>query len=407
MARIVVKFGGTSVGDGQRVRDAARSVVKEIEKGNEVAVVVSAMGKTTNGLLEALETSTQGKYTPQTKDDIAAMGERTSVRILAAAIESMGVKAKYFEPPTSEWPVITNSKFMNATIDLDATRERVKKYVEPLLKQRTVPVICGFLGVDKMGHVTTIGRGGSDTTGVMIGNCLDADEVVIVTDVDGVYSGDPRVVDGAKLIPEIDVTVLWDLAVAGAKVMKWDSLLYKGKKQTLKIVNNAYVDLSAKGTEITGEFMETSVKKLESALGSVTVVGKNLIESVGLLAKTAKVLGDKGVNIWGVTVAPDSMSYFIGESDVEKALKLLHEYVLHDDKTASVTSTKGIGLVYVTSPDFLDEPGALGKITGAMAEAGMNIKEVTTSKSQIMVFIDFKNLSAAYEILKLLYGKRK
>ena len=405
--RIVVKFGGTSVADGQKVRDAARSVVKEVAKGHQVAVVVSAMGKTTNGLLEALELSTEGKYTPQIKDDIAAMGERTSVRVLSAAINSLGVKSVYMEPTQKEWPVITNSRFVNAVIDLEATRERVKKYVAPLLNEGVVPVICGFLGVDKMGNVTTIGRGGSDTTGVMIGNCLDADEVVIVTDVDGVYSGDPRVVDNAKLIPEIDVSVLWDLAVAGAKVMKWDSLIYKGKKQTLKIVNNAYSDLSAKGTEIIGEFMETSVKKMESALGSVTVVGKNLIESVGLLAKTSKELGDKGVNIWGVTVAPDSMTYFIGESDVEKALKLLHEFVRHDDTTVSVTSTKGIGLVYVTSPDFLDEPGALGKIAGAMAEAGLNIKEVTTSKSQIMVFIDFKSLGTAYEILKLLYGKRK
>lgn len=407
MARIVVKFGGTSVGDGERVRNAARSVVKEVEKGHEVVVVVSAMGKTTNGLLEALEKSTEGKYTAQMKDDVAAMGERTSVRILSAAINSMGVKSVYFEPTQKEWPVITNSKFTNATIDLEATRERVKRYVEPLLKQKTVPVICGFLGTDKMGNVTTIGRGGSDTTGVMIGNCLDADEVVIVTDVDGVYSGDPRVVDGARLIPEIDVSVLWDLAVAGAKVMKWDSLIYKGKHQTLKIVNNTYMDLSAKGTEIKGEFMETSVKKMDAALGSVTVVGKSLIEYPGLLAKTSKILGDKEINIWGVTVAPDSMTFFIDEGTIEKATKLLHEFVLHDDKAVSVTSAKGIGLVYVTSPDFLDEPGALGRITSAIAEANLNIMEVTTSKSQIMVFVGYKNLNTAYEILKLLFGKKK
>jgi len=407
MARKVVKFGGTSVGDGEKVRAAARMIVKEVERGHEILVVVSAMGKTTNSLLEALEKATDGKYTPQTKDDIAAMGERTSVRVLVAAINSLGVKAKYLEPTGRDWPVVTNSRFVNAVIDLEATRERCKQHIEPLIKQEIVPVICGFLGVDRRGNVTTIGRGGSDTTGVLIGNCVDADEVVIVTDVDGVYSGDPRVVDNAKLIKRIDVEVLWDLAVAGAKVMKWDSLIYKGKHQVLKVINNSYMDLSAPGTEIIGEFMETSIKKLGSALGSVTVAGKNLIEYAGLLAKTSKILGDAKINIWGVTVAPDSMTFFIDEEHAEKATKLLHEFVLHDDKAVSVTSSKGIGLVYVTSPNFLDEPGALGKITGAVAEAKLNIKEVTTSKSQIMVFVDYKNVDTVYEIINLLYGGKK
>ena len=403
MARIVVKFGGTSVGDGQKVRDAARSIVKEVEKGNEVAVVVSAMGKTTNALLEAMEISTDGKYTPQQKDDIAGMGERTSVRVLSASINSLGVPSVYIDPAMEEWPTKTNSNFVNAKIDLEETRKRAMKYIDPLLKKGIVPVICGFLGTDDNGNVTTIGRGGSDTTAVMIGNCLNADVVTIVTDVDGVYSGDPRVVDDAELIPEIDVSVLWDLAVAGAKVMKWDSLLYKAPKTTLKIVNNRHLDLSADGTEIKGEFMETSVSKLGKPLGSVTLVGKNIIEYAGLLAKTAEILGKETINVWGITVAPDSMSYFIDEDHIEKATKLLHEFVLKDHDVVSVTSSKEIGLVYVTSPDFLDQPGALGDITGAIAKAGINIREVTTSKSQIMVFVDYKKVKEVYELMSLLF----
>jgi aspartate kinase len=405
MARIVVKFGGTSVGDGQKVRDAARSIVKEVEKGNEVAVVVSAMGKTTNALLEALELSTEGKYSPQQKDDISAMGERTSVRVLSASINSLGVKSVYVDPAQEEWPVVTNSNFVNAKINLEETRKLALKYIDPMLKKGIVPVICGFLGKDKDGKVTTIGRGGSDTTAVMIGNCLNADLVTIVTDVDGVYSGDPRVVDDAELVPEIDVSVLWDLAVGGAKVMKWDSLIYKGPKTTLKIVNNRHMDLSADGTEIKGDFMETNVKKMDKPLGSVTLVGKDIIEYAGLLSKTSEILGKEGVNVWGITVAPDSMSYFIDEDHIENATRLLHEFVVKDSRVVSVTSSKEIGLVYVTSPDFLDEPGAMGEITGAIAKAGINIKEVTTSKSQIMVFVDYKRLDEVYELMSLLFKK--
>ena len=407
MARIVVKFGVTSVGYDEKVINDAWSIVKEVERGNEVAVVVSAMGKTTNALIEAMEVSTDGKFTPQQKDDISAMGERTSVRVLSASINSLGVKSVYIDPAMEEWPTKTNSNFVNAKIDLDETRKRAMKYIDPLLKDKVVPVICGFLGTDDDGNVTTIGRGGSDTTAVMLGNCLDADMVAIVTDVDGVFSGDPRVVDDAVLIPEIDVSVLWDLAVAGAKVMKWDSLLYKGSKTTLKIVNNRHLDLSAAGTEIKGEFMETNVSKLDKPLGSITLVGKNIIEYAGLLSKTSEVLGNEKINVWGVTVAPDSMSYFIDEEHIEKATKSLHEFVLKDQDVVSITSSKEIGLVYVTSPDFLDQPGALGDITGAIAKAGINIKEVTTSKSQIMVFVDYKRLDEVYEIMSLLFEEKK
>lgn len=406
MARIVVKFGGSSVADGEKIRNAARSIVKEAKKGHEVVVVVSAMGNTTNALLEALDTCTGGAFTPQQKDDVAAMGERTSVRVVSAAINSLGVESIYMEPTREDWPVITNSKFTNATVELEKTSEQAQKHLAPLLKKGIVPVVCGFLGVDAKGNVTTMGRGGSDTTAVILGNCINAQEVIIVTDVDGVYSGDPRVVDDAVLIEEIDVSVLWDLAVGGAKVMKWDSLMYKGKHQTLKIVNNKHGNLSAKGTEIKGEFMETSVKKMEDPLGSVTLVGKNLVEQAGLLSKTSKILGDEKINIWGITVAPDSMTYFINENEVEGATKLLHEFVLKSESVVSVTSAKGIGLAYVTSPDFLDEPGALGKLTGALGDAGLNIKEVTTSKSQIMVFVDYKNLDAVYEIMSLIFEKK-
>ncbi len=406
MARIVVKFGGSSLADGEKLRNAARSVAKEAKKGHEVVVVVSAMGKTTNALLDALEGATAGKYTPQQKDDVAAMGERTSVRVMSAAIESLGVSSCYVEPTQTWWCTVTDSRFTNATVNLNETKKRTRKHLVPMLKDGVVPVVCGFLGIDREGNVTTMGRGGSDTTAVILGSCLDAQEVIIVTDVDGVFSGDPRIVDDARLIKDIDVSVLWDLAVGGAKVMKWDSLIYKGKDQILKIVNNRHADLSAKGTEIKGEFMKTSVKKMDKPLGSVTLVGKELVDRPGLLAKTSDILGGEKINIWGVTVAPDSMTYFINEENVESATKKLHDFVLKDKAVVSVTSSKGIGLAYVTSPDFLDEPGALGKITGAIGDAGLNIKEVTTSKSQIMVFVDYKNLNTVYEIMSLIFGKK-
>lgn len=153
--------------------------------------------------------------------------------------------------------------------------------------------------------------------------------------------------------------------------------------------------------------METSVKKLDKPLGSVTVAGKDMMAYTGLLSKTSRLLGDAKINIWGVAIAPDSMTFFIDEDSVEKGTKLLHEFVVHDSKTVSVTFSKGMGLVYITSPSFLDEPGALGKITGAIAKANLNIKEVTTSTTQIMVFVDYKDLDTVYEIVSLLYNDKQ
>jgi aspartate kinase len=405
MSRIIAKFGGTSIADGEKVRAAARSIAKEIEKGNQALVVVSAMGKTTNGLIEALEVATEGKYDNKTKDEIVSMGERTSVRVMSAALRSLGIRSRYIEPADKEWPVITNSRFVNATIDYEKTKERAKKYLEPMLEEDIVPVVCGFLGTDKMGNITTIGRGGSDTTAVLLGDCLGADTVAIVTDVDGVFSGDPRIVDGATLIKEMDLSVMWDLAISGAGVLKWDSLKYKGKDQVLKIVHNRHLDLEADGTEVKGEFMEFNINRLKKPLGGVTLVGKNIIEYEGLLAKTSEIVGKAQVNVWGVTVAPNSMTFFIDEAKISEATKALHSFVLQEPKVDSVTSTKGIGLVYLSSPDFLEEPGVLGRITGAIGDAGLNIKEVTTSKSQIMVFIDYKDLDTVFEMMKLLFQK--
>jgi len=400
--RLVAKFGGSSVADGEKIRNAATSIKKEVERGHEVLVVVSAMGKSTNSLIEALETSTNGNYTGQHKDDITAMGERTSVRVLSACLNSMGVESTYLEPCMKEWPVMTTDKHVEARIKLEDTKKLAQKHVLPMLKKQVV-VMCGFLGIGSHGRITTIGRGGSDTTATVMGNCLDADKVIIVTDVDGVYSADPRLVEEPQLVREITSDVFWDLAVSGAGVLKWDALEFKGDNQILKIVNNRHRDLSADGTEVKGGFMKTNVEKMKEPLASVTIAGDSIIDYPGLLATTSKLIGDMDVNIWGVTVAPNSMSFFVEEKKVDEVISALHDLTVEDKKLVSVTSTKGVGLAWVSSPKFLDEPGILGKITGAIGEAGFNIKEVTTSKSQIMVFVDYKNLDAVYEIIQLLF----
>ncbi len=185
--RVVAKFGGTSLGSGDRINRAADSIAKAVEQGHEVAVVASAMGNTTDELLDEIE------YEADDADraEIVSMGERTSVRMLKGALSARGIDAIFLEPGSDEWPIITDEY---GEVDVEETKKRAHALAGQL--KDVVPVITGFLAQDHEGNVTTLGRGGSDTSAVMMGNYMDADEVVIVTDVEGVMTGDPRVVEG-------------------------------------------------------------------------------------------------------------------------------------------------------------------------------------------------------------------
>lgn len=182
MELIVAKFGGTSIGNGRRIKKAARSVVKEYMKGKKVVVVVSAINKTTDELLQIVDEAMEDAVTEKQLAEIVSMGEMTSVRIFSSAIEALGVKSEYIDPFMDEWPIITDSNLLNAKVDFKATEEKSKELLK-LLDQGIIPVVCGFLGRDPNGYITTLGRGGSDITAFLLGHCLKADEVIIVSDV--------------------------------------------------------------------------------------------------------------------------------------------------------------------------------------------------------------------------------
>ncbi|RJS79388.1 hypothetical protein CW711_03010 [Candidatus Bathyarchaeota archaeon] len=173
--RVVVKFGGACLSNGEKVRKAAGKVVESGYK--EVVVVVSAMGDTTNRLIEIMKQI--GTVAPEDYSEVVSMGERTSARIFSAALKAQGADSKYFEPSQDEWPIITDSNFTDAKPLLEETCRRVKAHLEPLLG-KVIPVVCGFLGRDEHGRVTTLGRGGSDTTALLLANCLKAEEVILV-----------------------------------------------------------------------------------------------------------------------------------------------------------------------------------------------------------------------------------
>ena len=234
--KIVVKFGGSSLADHERLSKAVAAVVNEAQRGTRIAVVVSAMGKTTDVLMSTAKNTSNGKLEKRELDDILSMGERTSVRIFAAALRTNGVESRYFDPLDDDWPIITDAAFSNANPLLDECEKRIRERVLPIVEKGIVPVIAGFVGRTIDGRITTLGRGGSDTTAFILAEALNADEVVLVTDADGIMSGDPKIVASPRRLSEIDVNTLVGLADSGAKFIHSKALKYK--PQSINVQSN-------------------------------------------------------------------------------------------------------------------------------------------------------------------------
>jgi len=401
MRRIVVKFGGTSVGDGRRVRSAANSVYREYKKGAQVAVVVSAMGYTTDELISAAKTSTGGRIGENEMDDIMAMGERTSARIFAAALRSLGANARYIDPTSPDWPVITDSNFGNARINLAETRRRVRKFILPLLAKGTIPVICGFLGKDEQGKITTLGRGGSDITAFLLGSCLGADEVIIVKDVEGVMGGDPSKVRGTNLLEQITVEEMKDLARYGAQVLHPRAMNYKDPNIDAKVIHFRHGSLSARGTTIVGPMGDVmGVRLYDKPLAMLTIIGRQMQLEPGILVKSATPLSRAGINIFGVSIGPRSFSLYVDRAKATRALRLLHDVVKMNKSMKSVTSEDDIAMMIAESEKFIETPGIVEKLTEPLAREKINIIEIFSSRASITFFINWSDSKRALKLLK-------
>lgn len=402
MDLIVAKFGGTSVGDGSRIKKAAQSVVNEYMKGKQIVVVVSAVNKTTDELIGLSNEAIGGSLTDRQKAEIMAMGELTSARLFSATVESLGVKSEFIDPYNDKWPIITDSNAIEAKIDF-ATTDKNFKGIGELLNQGIIPVVCGFLGKGPSGEITTLGRGGSDISAFLIGHCLDATEVVIVTDVEGVMSTDPNKIDNAELLDEISVEELWDLATHGAQVLHPHALRYKDPLISAKIINFAYGDLSSKGTRIIGPFegdMMKSVSLYKNPISLIALVGESMLKKVGLLAKLTSCLANNNINIFGISAGQNSMSVFVEKSESEKAYRILHNLVIEDDAFSSLSLAEDTAMITIVSPDFADEtPGIISKITEPLRKNHINIIEISSSQTAIVVYVDLEQGEKAYELL--------
>lgn len=402
MGIIVAKFGGTSIGNGQRIKQAAESVVKEYMKGKKVVVVVSAINKTTDEILKTVDDAIGESITEKQLADIVSMGEITSVRLFASTIESLGVKSEYLDPNMDMWPIITDSNYLNATVNFELTENKINELFK-LLDQGIIPVLCGFLGKDEDGTLTTLGRGGSDITAFLLGHCLKAEEVVIVTDVGGVMSTDPNRLQSAKKLDKISVEEMRDLATHGAKVLHPHALKYKDPLINAKIIGFEHGDLSAIGTEIIGpagnHMLKTTALNVEP-ISVIAVVGEEILTKTGVLSELTDALAKNNINIYGISTGQNSVTLFIDKSLVDTAHEILHEVVVENNDLSSLSVGTDIAMITVASQDFIDTPGIITRITEPLRKKKINIVEISSSQTSVVIFVEWIDGKRAYELVR-------
>ena len=400
--KIVVKFGGSSLADHERLLKAVNSVVNESKKGTKIAVVVSAMGKTTDVLMTTAKNTSNGKLAKHDLDDILSMGERTSVRIFAAALKNNGVDACYFDPLDCSWPITTDEAFQNANPLLKECKNNIKQNILPLVEKGAIPVIAGFVGKTKDGKITTLGRGGSDTTAFILAEGIGADQVVLVTDADGIMSSDPKIIQSPKLLPTIDVNTLVGLADSGAKFIHSKALKYKPKDIDVKVISNAYGDLSRAGTIITGALAWELDAEIAhpTAVTEITVIGNGLSANPQVITEMIEKVKENTV-LLGMSMNTNSIILYVPqEKNLEPLPTQIHKITLSNKETIAMAVKKDLVFIKTSGVGLEGTHGIIGRISEDLRVNGINISGILTITSSILLFVDWNEQDKALKLIK-------
>ena len=395
---LIVKFGGSSLSNPKRINLAVASVALEYARGNHVVVVVSAVGNTTDQLLQL--TNGGGELVETDKDDILAMGERTSARIFAASLKSRGMQARYYDPSDRDWPIITDNNFQNANPLKTNSINRIRRYLKPVLDDGMIPVIGGFIGRTRDGRISTLGRGGSDTTALLLAMALEADEVVLVTSVRGILSADPNLVENARVLPKIDMRTLTGIADTGTKFIHRKALQFKDPSINVRVISNTNGKLDSQGTLVTGgplpEF-EVTINN-PHPVASVTIVGTGLPRQPEIVQKISKLAGPNLVA--GSQDSDSAILYIKQTAKLQQQITRLHDTILNDPHGIALAARMGMALITVRSIGLEGRPGVVARISDALRSANINMFGVLTITSSVLVFVDWKIRRKAASLIR-------
>ncbi|MGH8680888.1 MAG: aspartate kinase [Burkholderiales bacterium] len=403
MALIVQKYGGTSVGSVDRIKAVARRVARWKARGHQVVVVPSAMAGETNRLI-GLAREIRAIPDPRELDVVAATGEQVTVGLLAIALSDLGVKAKSYTG--AQVRIVTDNAFTKARI-LSIDEERLRGD----LAAGTVPVVAGFQGVDVAGNITTLGRGGSDTSAVALAAALKADECQIYTDVDGVYTTDPRIVPEARRLATITFEEMLEMASLGSKVLQIRAVEFAGKyKVRLRVLSS--FEEEGDGTLITFEEDETMEQAIISGIAFNRDEAKITVMSVpdrpgiayAILGPIADANIDVDMIIQNASVdGITDFSFTVHRNDYQKALGIAKQVQAHIGAKGVVGDNK-VCKVSMVGVGMRSHVGIASQMFRTLAEEGINIEMISTSEIKISVVVDEKYVELAVRVLHKAFG---
>ncbi len=401
MGIVVKKFGGTSVGDVNRIQAVADRIKQAANQGQQCVVVVSAMGKSTDRLVD-LANQISGSPSPREMDMLLTTGEQVSIALLTMALQARGLKARSM----TGWQAgIQTNKLHGKAMVKNVNSQAILESIN----QGEVVVVAGFQGVSPEGEITTLGRGGSDTTAVVLAAALEADCCEIYTDVTGVYTADPRVVPLAKKIDEITYEEMLELAHLGAGVLHPRSVEAALANQVKLVVRSSFVD--EPGTWVKGErTMETdlNVQGIAHDLNVARIKILNLPNRENTLAQLFGLLGEAFINVDIIVQSEHDhekvdVAFSVQESEERATLKLL-ESAKASLGYEELISESGLAKVSAVGAGMMTRPGVAGKMFATLSEAGIRVKMVSTSEIKISCVIDKKYALEAIRRLHTSFG---
>ena len=402
MARIVMKFGGTSVGSIERIQAVAEKVEAEVGRGNQVAVVVSAMSGSTNQLVEWTRQAGM-LHDAREYDTVVSSGEQVTIGLLAIALQNRGVDARSW----LGWqlPIVTDDVHGGARIERIETAT-----VDARLNAGQVAVIAGFQGLASDNRITTLGRGGSDTSAVAIAAALGADRCDIYTDVDGVYTTDPRIVPAAQKLERISFEEMLEMASGGAKVLQTRSVAMAMRHGVNLQVLSSFEDLPGTMVVKEEEVMEkNSVSGIAYSTDEAKLTLAALADRPGVAAKVFGALADDNVNVDMIvqTAASEAgktdITFSVAASELPRARKVL-DAIKDDIGIGQVLAEENVCKISVVGMAMRSQPGVARTMFSTLADKGINIEVISTSEIKISVLISRDYTELAVRSLHTAFG---
>ncbi|MFO7716875.1 aspartate kinase [Desulfosarcina sp.] len=404
MALIVQKFGGTSVADTQRIRSVAKRVLKAHDQGNQVVVILSAMAGVTDRLIGLANEATE---TPDRRelDVLLATGEQTTAALLAMMLKGMGYKAQSLLGHQAE--VVTDCEYGNARI-LEIGTDRIKR----LLSDRTIVVVAGFQGTDIKGNITTLGRGGSDTSAVAIAAALNADVCEIYTDVDGIYTADPNICPRARKIKEISYDEMLNMASLGAKVLQIRSVGFAKKYNIPVHVRSSFSE--EEGTMVVNEdsgMEQLVVSGVTHDLNQARITLKKVPDQPGIAAKIFSPIAEAGILVDMIiqntrAAGQTDLTFTVPKADYKRALEM-QKRLAQTIGTEDVFGDPNIAKVSVIGVGMKNHSGVASLMFNALARENINIIMISTSEIRISCIIEEKYTELAVRVLHTAFGLDK